>query len=369
MTSVPIERVPAPTTLPNPPAPPGERKRAWRLTRGSNPADRLYRAALTGLALALPLLLVALVVELAVSAWPAIKRFGPAFLWTSVWDPVAGIFGAAPMMFGTLASSLIALLLAVPLALGTAIFLTEFAPRWIRQPVAFLVELLAAIPSVVYGLWGIFVLIPFLRSQVVPPLKAVLGWTPLFQGVFYGNSLLAGGIILAIMIIPYIAALARRHGLQHLARHRGDVGDDHDGEDDPACKQRVAVEHALEQRRPAEHRLERRHDLAPEEGDQHEDPPQAVHHARDRGEQLHEERDRLAYPARGELGEENRGAQGQRHGEEQRDQRRREGPKDHRRRAEHPRYWIPDGCPQERRPVPLDRVPRVHRQLHDERHV
>ncbi|HYT72565.1 MAG TPA: phosphate ABC transporter permease subunit PstC [Gemmatimonadales bacterium] len=209
MTTVPIERVPAPTTLPNPPAPPGERKRAWRLTRGSNPADRLYRAALTGLALALPLLLVALVVELAVSAWPAIKRFGPAFLWTSVWDPVAGIFGAAPMMFGTLASSLIALLLAVPLALGTAIFLTEFAPRWIRQPVAFLVELLAAIPSVVYGLWGIFVLIPFLRSQVVPPLKAVLGWTPLFQGVFYGNSLLAGGIILAIMIIPYIAAVAR----------------------------------------------------------------------------------------------------------------------------------------------------------------
>ena len=209
MTSVPIERVPAPTTLPNPPAPPGERQRAARLTRGSNPADRLYRAALTGLALALPLLLVALVVELAVSAWPAIKRFGPAFLWTSVWDPVAGVFGAAPMIFGTLASSLIALLLAVPLALGTAIFLTEFAPRWIRQPIAFLVELLAAIPSVVYGLWGIFVLIPFLRSQVVPPLKAVLGWTPLFQGVFYGNSLLAGGIILAIMIIPYIAAVAR----------------------------------------------------------------------------------------------------------------------------------------------------------------
>ncbi len=209
MTSVPIERVPAPTTLPNPPAPPGERQRAARLTRGSNPADRLYRAALTGLALALPLLLVALVVELAVNAWPAIKRFGPSFLWTSVWDPVAGVFGAAPMIFGTLASSLIALLLAVPLALGTAIFLTEFAPRWIRQPVAFLVELLAAIPSVVYGLWGIFVLIPFLRSQVVPPLKAVLGWTPLFQGVFYGNSLLAGGIILAIMIIPYIAAVAR----------------------------------------------------------------------------------------------------------------------------------------------------------------
>src|SRR5439155_14810290 len=123
--------------------------------------------------------------------------------------PVAGIYGAAPMIFGTLASSLLALLLAVPLALGVAIFLTEFAPRWLRQPVAFLVELLAAIPSVVYGLWGIFVLIPFLRTVVVPPLKAVLGWTPFFEGVFYGNSLLAGGIILAIMIVPYIAAVSR----------------------------------------------------------------------------------------------------------------------------------------------------------------
>jgi phosphate transport system permease protein len=113
------------------------------------------------------------------------------------------------MIFGTLASSLLALLIAVPLALSVAIFLTEFAPRWLRQPVAFLVELLAAIPSVVYGLWGVFVLIPFLRSYVVPPLKSVLGWTPLFQGVFYGNSLLAGGIILAIMIVPYIAAVSR----------------------------------------------------------------------------------------------------------------------------------------------------------------
>lgn len=113
------------------------------------------------------------------------------------------------MIFGTLVSSLLALLIAVPLALGVAIFLTEFAPRWLRQPVAFFVELLAAIPSVVYGLWGIFVLIPFLRGYVVPPLKAVLGWTPFFQGVFYGNSLLAGGIILAIMIVPYIAAVSR----------------------------------------------------------------------------------------------------------------------------------------------------------------
>src|SRR5437899_3340795 len=196
MTTVPMEPVAAPEPR-------------WRALRGTNLADRLYRTVLTTLALVLPLLLLALVGELVVSAWPAIQRFGGTFLWTSVWDPVAGVFGAAPMIFGTLASSLLALLLAVPLALGVAIYLTEFAPKWLRQPVALLVELLAAIPSVVYGLWGIFVLIPFLRAYVVPPLRATLGWTPFLSGVFYGNSLLAGGIVLAIMIIPYISAVSR----------------------------------------------------------------------------------------------------------------------------------------------------------------
>src|SRR6266566_4880923 len=177
--------------------------------RGANVGDRVYRAVLTALALTLPLLLTALVTLLVASAWPSITRFGLRFAWTSVWDPVAGVFGAAPMIWGTLASSFLAVLLAVPLALGVAIYLTEFAPTWLRQPVAFLVELLAAIPSVVYGLWGVYVLIPFLRADVVPPLRAALGWTPLFSGVFYGNSLLAGGIILAIMIVPYITAVSR----------------------------------------------------------------------------------------------------------------------------------------------------------------
>ncbi len=172
-------------------------------------SDRIYRTVLTGLSLALPALILVILGVLFVSSLPALRRFGPSFLWTSTWDPVAEVYGAAPMVFGTLASSLLALLIAVPLALGVAVFLTEFSPRWLRQPVAFLVELLAAIPSVVYGLWGIFILIPFLRSYVVPPLKAVLGWTPFLQGVFYGNSLLAGGIILAIMIVPYIAAVSR----------------------------------------------------------------------------------------------------------------------------------------------------------------
>src|SRR5467141_2699019 len=196
MTTVPMEPVAAPEPR-------------WHALRGTNVTDRLYRGVLTALALMLPLLLIALVSELAVSAWPAIRHFGLSFLRTSVWDPVAGVFGAAPMIFGTLASSLLALLLAVPLALGVAIYLTEFAPKWLRQPVAFLVEMLAAIPSVVYGLWGIYVLIPFLRADVVPPLHALLGWTPFFSGVFYGNSLLAGGIVLAIMVVPYIAAVSR----------------------------------------------------------------------------------------------------------------------------------------------------------------
>ena len=132
MTTLPLEPVAA---APEP---------RWRVLRGMNAGDRLYRGVLTALALTLPLLLLALVGELGVSAWPAIRRFGLHFLWTSVWDPVAGVFGAAPMIFGTVASSLLALLLAVPLALGVAIYLTEFAPKWLRQPVAFVVELLAA---------------------------------------------------------------------------------------------------------------------------------------------------------------------------------------------------------------------------------
>ena len=204
MTTLPFEPIPQipPDESPSP-------EPRWRALRGVNTGDRVYQAALTSLALALPLLLLVLLGQLIAGAWPSIRRFGLPFLWTSVWDPVAGVFGAAPMIFGTLASSLLALVIAVPLALGVAIYLTEFAPKWLRQPVTVIVELLAAIPSVVYGLWGIFVLIPFLRGFVVPPLRALFGWLPFFSGVFYGNSLLAGGVILAIMIVPYIAAVSR----------------------------------------------------------------------------------------------------------------------------------------------------------------
>jgi phosphate transport system permease protein len=205
MTALPTEPVPAPVPFEDQlPARPEPRRRGV-----TNLGDRLYQATLTVLALMLPLVVATLVGLLIFNAGPSLKRFGFHFLWTSVWDPVAGEFGAAPMIFGTLASSFLALLLAVPLSLGVAVFLTEFAPKWLRAPVAFTVELLAAIPSVVYGLWGIFVLIPFLRTFVVPPLRHVLGWTPFLSGVFYGNSLLAGAVILAIMIVPYIAAVSR----------------------------------------------------------------------------------------------------------------------------------------------------------------
>jgi phosphate transport system permease protein len=181
----------------------------WHNLRVVNRADAAYRAVLTAFALVLPGLLLIIIGELVVGAWPAIRRFGTGFLTRSTWDPVAGEFGALPLVFGTLYSSLVAMVIAVPLALGVAIFLTEFAPRWLRRSIATLVELLAAVPSVIYGLWGIFVLIPVLRDVLWPALRPVLGRLPFFQGAFYGPSVLAGGVILAIMTLPYIAAVSR----------------------------------------------------------------------------------------------------------------------------------------------------------------
>ena len=181
----------------------------WHELRTISRGDAAYRVVLALLASTLPLLLIIILGELIVGAWPAMKAFGPGFLVNSVWDPVAGQFGALPLIFGTLYSSLVALVIAVPLALGVAIFLTEFAPRRLRAPVATMVELLAGVPSVIYGLWGMFVLIPLLRDVLWPVLRPVLGKLPLFSGAFYGPSVLAGGTILAIMCLPYIAAVSR----------------------------------------------------------------------------------------------------------------------------------------------------------------
>ena len=178
---------------------------------GSVAADRIYRGAILFFALCVPILLVLIFVEVGVAGWPALRQFGPGFLTTSRWDPVAGEFGAAPAIAGTLLTSAIALVIATPLALGGAIFLSEFSPRWLRQPVSFLIDLLAAVPSVVFGLWGVFFLVPVLRTTVMPFLRDTLhlGATPFFRGPAYGPSVLAAGLILAVMVLPYIAAVSR----------------------------------------------------------------------------------------------------------------------------------------------------------------
>jgi len=178
---------------------------------GSSIGDRVYRAVTTAFAWAVPLLLGLIALEVVLAAWPALRTFGLDFLTSSNWDEVRGQFGAAPMIYGTIVSSVLALVLATPLALGVAVFLSEFAPPWLRQPVAFLVDLLAAIPSVVYGLWGIFVLLPVLREKVMPFLAGTLGLagTPFFSGPAYGPSMLAASVILAIMVLPYISAVSR----------------------------------------------------------------------------------------------------------------------------------------------------------------
>ncbi|HEY8256529.1 MAG TPA: phosphate ABC transporter permease subunit PstC [Gemmatimonadales bacterium] len=176
---------------------------------GSSYGDRIFKLILAAGAIVIPVLLAFLVFELWTGARLAIDKFGFQFVTNSSWDPVAEEFGAFPLIFGTLISSLIALVIAVPLSLGVAIYLTEFAPKIIRQPVAFLIGLLAAIPSVVYGLWGIFVLIPILRKSVFPLLRSAFGFLPFFQGPIYGPSMLAAGIILAIMVMPYVMSVSR----------------------------------------------------------------------------------------------------------------------------------------------------------------
>ena len=173
--------------------------------------DRIYEIITALCALIVPALVVAIAVAIFAAAWPAFAKLGLSIVTSSDWDVAGGHFGAAPALFGTLVSAAVALVIATPLAIGVAIFLSEFSPAWLRQPVGFLVDLLAAIPSVVYGLWGIFVLIPLLRENVMPFLRDTLhlGSTPFFTGPAYGPSMLAAGLILAIMALPYISAVSR----------------------------------------------------------------------------------------------------------------------------------------------------------------
>src|SRR3989475_5950985 len=186
-----------------------ERSAQARMASPSRFGDKAFELLTLTMALAVVVLIILIGWQLSNGSSVAMKKFGFRFLTTSTWDPVAEQFGALPFIYGTLVSSLIALLIAVPLSIATAAYLTELAPLWIRQPLVSLIEMLAAIPSVILGLWGIFVMVPWLRDHPFPLLKRVFGWTPFFTGPIYGPSMLAGGIIVAIMILPIITSVSR----------------------------------------------------------------------------------------------------------------------------------------------------------------
>ncbi len=175
--------------------------------------DRLFRGMTTGSAVLVLLVLVGIIVSLFIGGWQALETFGFGFLVTDEWNPVTERFGALVPIYGTLVSSLIALVIAVPISFGIALFLTEVAPRWLRGPVGTAIELLAAIPSIIYGMWGLFVFAPVLSRYFLPWLQAQFGDAPLvgalFQGAPLGIGMLPAGIILGVMIIPFITAIMR----------------------------------------------------------------------------------------------------------------------------------------------------------------
>ena len=154
-------------------------------------------------------ILINILIILFIQAWPAIREFGASFLTGTTWNPVKNEYGAVPAIYGTLVSSLLALLFAIPISLGAAIFLTEIAPSWLRNVASFIIEMLAAIPSVIVGLWGLFVLVPVVRRPIESWLGTHLGALPFFQGPPFGFGFLAAAIILAIMIIPIITSMSR----------------------------------------------------------------------------------------------------------------------------------------------------------------
>ena len=195
------------TAPPSPAAPTGRVRLTAKKTQGFG--DRLFR----GITFAFALAILAVALGIAWQLWTNSKlarhAFGWHFLVQQIWDPVQEQFGALPFIFGTLVSSAIALAIAFPLGIGVAIFLSELAPRKISDACSFLIELLAAIPSVVYGLIGIFVLVPWMRMHLQPWLVNALGFLPLFNGPAYGVGMLTAGIVLAIMIVPFITTISR----------------------------------------------------------------------------------------------------------------------------------------------------------------
>lgn len=200
---------------------------------GGSAGDGSFRILVLVVATALPALFLAYLIVLAVRSSSSIIKFGLEFLIGTSWDPPKDIFGALPMIYGSVVTSAIALLIGVPISIGVAVFLSEVAPRRTRSAVGFVVEMLAAVPSVVYGLWGIFILTPFLRVEIYPFLQEYLGFLPIFQGTIYGFSVLTAGLILSIMIIPIVSSISRdalravpdsqREALYALGATRGEV--------------------------------------------------------------------------------------------------------------------------------------------------
>lgn len=175
--------------------------------------DRLFGWAAKGAALITLGLLAGILLSLVVGAWPAIAKYGLGFLTSTTWDPVQNEYGGLVMIYGTVATSVIALLIAVPVSFGIALFLTELSPAWLKRPLGTAIELLAAVPSIVYGMWGLLVFGPILATYVQQPLQAMFGGVPvlgaLFSGPPVGIGILSAGIILAIMVIPFIASVMR----------------------------------------------------------------------------------------------------------------------------------------------------------------
>jgi len=184
-----------------------------RHAAGQRLRERAFRTATFVAAVTVLLLLGGVAVSLLIGAWPAFTHFGLAFLTREIWNPVTDQYGALAPIYGTLVTSLLALLLAVPVSFGIAIFLTELAPVWLKRPVGVAIELLAAVPSIIYGIWGLFVLAPVLQRHVQPWLIDYIGPLPfvgrLFQGPPFGIGVLTAGFVLAIMVIPFIAAVMR----------------------------------------------------------------------------------------------------------------------------------------------------------------
>jgi phosphate transport system permease protein len=179
----------------------------------ANPAtsrgDSYFEWLTAGCSLITPLLMAGIFVELLIHSWPSLHKFGFAFLYTEIWNPVTEQYGGASSIFGTLVSTLIAMVIAVPLSIAIALFLVELARPGVSKTVGTMIELLAAIPSIIYGMWGMFVFAPFMAKYVQPLLKDTLGFLPLFQGPPMGLGMLTAGIILAFMILPFICAITR----------------------------------------------------------------------------------------------------------------------------------------------------------------